>query len=312
MADRDPHTPKDYKDLAESPETTPEELSALAASVYPFVVEAVARNPHTPIVVLHSLLSTSTSTPHERDLLRALASNPATSGEVRHRVDDLLAGLPTPSPEPITSGFLVVKRFEALYAEFAARDWPPEEIYAIPVAGTTSDAVAIRYRGLDRDAISPWEGDGATAAEIRMAEINPEIDRGYEADYDRREFLTSYEHAAEVLAWAEEEFPGSYEVLWTRVAGASEPPPPRFRHAGYEPTYFGGDHFSALCDCMCFPRWHGTDHEGTLFSSYFRQLNEHGLFEGATTASEFLAFYLSFDWTETGEYQIAEIWLPNA
>jgi len=23
---------------------------------------------------------------------------------------------------------------------------------------------------------------------------------------------------------------------------------------GFEPTWFWGDHFSAVCDCVCFPR----------------------------------------------------------
>jgi hypothetical protein len=60
----------------------------------------------------------------------------------------------------------------------------------------------------------------------------------------------------------------------------------------------------------CFPRWHGTDPEGVLFREHFERLNRHGLFESAQEASAFLAFYLSFDWTETGEYEIAEVWAP--
>ena len=58
---------------------------------------------------------------------------------------------------------------------------------------------------------------------------------------------------------------------------------------------------------MCFPTWHGPDQDGTLFLEYFSRLNEYGLFPSADLAKEFLEFYLSFDWTETGDYLIAKI-----
>jgi len=73
-----------------------------------------------------------------------------------------------------------------------------------------------------------------------------------------------------------------------------------------------GDHFSASCDCLCFPRWHGTDPEGLLFREHFSRLNRDGLFRSAQEARAFLRYYLSFDWTETGEYEIAEVWAPAA
>jgi hypothetical protein len=204
----------------------------------------------------------------------------------------------------------VVKRFEILYGEFASRDSNTTSIYALPTFETLASEAAIRYRGLDRDAVRPSDWEGSPAAEIRMSEINPDIDSGYSADYDRREFLATHVNAVEVLKWADEETPGVYEILWTRIAGRPDPPPPGFHAIGYEPTYFGSDHFSALCDCMCFPRWHGTDPGGTLFLPFFRQLNVNGLFDDAATAVEFLAFYLSFDWTETGNYETAEVWVP--
>jgi hypothetical protein len=57
-----------------------------------------------------------------------------------------------PSPEPVTCGFLVLKRFEVLYGEFASKETFAHQIYAIPVFGTTAPDAAIRYRGLDRAA----------------------------------------------------------------------------------------------------------------------------------------------------------------
>jgi len=42
------------------------------------------------------------------------------------------------------------------------------------------------------------------------------------------------------------------------------------------------------------------------------RLNRDGLFQSAAEASAFLTYYLSFDWTETGDYEIAEVWAPPA
>ena len=62
---------------------------------------------------------------------------------------------------------------------------------------------------------------------------------------------------------------------------------------------------------MCFPRWHGTDTEGTLFAEYHERLNESALFRTAEEAAKFISFYRSHDWTETGDYVIAEVCLPE-
>lgn len=54
-----------------------------------------------------------------------------------------------------TSGFLVLKRFEHLFDEFAAKPKFDRRIYALPVFGDDPSKAAIRYRGLDRDGIQP-------------------------------------------------------------------------------------------------------------------------------------------------------------
>jgi hypothetical protein len=196
------------------------------------------------------------------------------------------------------SGFLILKRFEQLFREFATKPGFDRRIYALPVFGDDLSKATIRYRGLDRDAIRP-DARGSLA-EIRMAELDPDdVGDG---------FLGTLEQAMDVLRWAHEETPDAYEVAWARVAGTSEAPPAGFDLLGFEPSYFTGDHFSAVCDCLCFPRWHGTDPEGTLFGEHFKRLNRDGLFHLAAEASAFLAYYLSFDWTETGDYEIAEVW----
>ncbi|MGH7280799.1 MAG: hypothetical protein ACRELY_04695, partial [Polyangiaceae bacterium] len=142
-------------------------------------------------------------------------------------------------------------------------------------------------------------------AEMRMLEL-----KGKEID-GTEDFLTTYELAVDVLGWTKEEGSEDYEIVWARIVDRADAPPSNFERLGFEPTYFMGDHFSAICDCMCFPRWHGTDPEGKLFRSHFDRLNTNGLFDDARTASEFLAYYLTIDWTERGEYEIAEVWAPR-
>jgi hypothetical protein len=200
----------------------------------------------------------------------------------------------------VNSGFLVVKRFEALYRAFASEPGFTSPIYALPLFGTSPDRLAVKYRGLDRNAIGP-NGNGSLAA-IRMLEINGED------LYGTDEFLATHRDAQDVLGWADQETPDTYEIVWTRIAGHEAEPPSGFESLGFEPSYFLSDHFSAICDCMCFPRWHGTDEEGTAFRAFFERLNPNGLFDEARVASEFLAHYLSFDWTERGHYEIAEVW----
>jgi hypothetical protein len=202
----------------------------------------------------------------------------------------------------VTKGFLVLKRFEPLFREFAAKPEFDRRIYALPVFGDEPSSAAIRYRGLDRDAIEAYAQ--GSLAEIRMAELDPDDNGGG--------FIGTLEQAREVLRWAEEEAPGVYEIAWAQVAGTAHTTPAGFELLGFEPSYFTGDHFSASCDCLCFPRWHGTDREGVLFREHFTHLNANGLFRSAQEASEFLRYYLSFDWTETGEYEIAEVWAPAA
>jgi hypothetical protein len=126
----------------------------------------------------------------------------------------------------------------------------------------------------------------------------------------RKNWLFTWLDDGDVLGWTKEESPDDYEIIWAKIADRPHRPPSTFQRLGFEPTYFTSDHFSAVCDCMCFPRWHGTDREGELFRPYSDRLNANGLFDDASSAAEFLAYYLSVDWTERGEYEIAEVCAP--
>jgi len=124
------------------------------------------------------------------------------------------------------SGFLVVKKFEALYDEFCAKPGFVRAIYALPVIGKPADHLTVRYRGLDRDALSCFTK--GTLGQIRMEELQWEG----RVDADD-EFILGLEDARDVLGWTNEERPGLYEIIWTRMAGASAVPPMGWRSLGF-------------------------------------------------------------------------------
>jgi hypothetical protein len=74
--------PKDYLDLARSPDATPDELRTLAQSEYPFVRLAVAEHPATPTDALDAIVPDTAEAWREQDTLLALARHPAASNRV--------------------------------------------------------------------------------------------------------------------------------------------------------------------------------------------------------------------------------------
>ena len=103
-----------------------------------------------------------------------------------------------------------VKRYDALYRAFAQRAEFDNAIYALPLFGTDPERLSVRYRGLDRDAISP--APKGTLAEIRLHELRGDTIDGTE------DFLATHAQALDVFGWAEEEAPGDYEIVWARLA----------------------------------------------------------------------------------------------
>lgn len=198
------------------------------------------------------------------------------------------------------SAYLIVKRFESVYAAFAKQQKFDKETYAFPLFGTSHERLKVRYRGLDRDPLDAYDRDPALAAEIQMFEFEG-------TGRCAGSLIYGASDVNRVLAWAEEEQPGVYEPVWARLATDRTEPPTGYVSAGFEPSFFPEGHFSPICDCMCFPRWHGTDREGVAFATFFEVLNDRGLFDNPDTARLFLRHYLSFDWTERGEFSIVEV-----
>ena len=92
-----------------------------------------------------------------------------------------------------------------------------------------------------------------------------------------------------------------YEIIWAKEFEETAPVPGGCRFLGCDTAYFVSDHLSCICDALFFPRWHGTDPEGVLFRSHYDLLNRDGLFDSNDSASDYLQYYLSFDWTERAD-----------
>ena len=99
------------------------------------------------------------------------------------------------------------------------------------------------------------------------------------------------------------------DVVWFRVYGSDAVAPQGYKSCGYDVTYVPdlNGAFSIINDCMFICRWHGCDDEGTAFQSYFEALNDNGLFNDVETAISYMKYYLSFEWSERGEFCICEI-----
>jgi ribosomal protein L7/L12 len=212
------------------------------------------------------------------------------------------------------SAFLIVRKFDGLYRSHGYRTPQGTQKYSFPQTGMEPDAVGKKYRGLDRE---PLEGlpleflarilradPSSVPIPVRTATLamgHLSTAKGVEDHV-----LISIEDARDVYLTLGE--PEDWEIVWVRLVEDSSQAPPQSVCVGFEPSWYPGGYFSPLCDCMCFPRWHGTDEAGTLFARYHARLNAHGLFESRHDAAEFLRFYLALDWTETGDYSIVEVY----
>ena len=192
-------------------------------------------------------------------------------------------------------------------------------IYSIPWAKVTPDTFGRQYRGVSRDPVFTWDekdeqyfrGPGMVVepvdTELEAHFAAGRLDKAGKADHD---FLKSHEDAVRVFSLLQ--VPMEREIIWIRNIESDSPGIPDYPVLGYEPAMFGGDWFSAISDCLCFPVWHGTDTEGELFKAHHDALNQHALFNTPQMAINFLEYYLSFDWTERGPYVIAEVRLVKA
>ncbi|HSB71285.1 MAG TPA: hypothetical protein VLT62_18310 [Candidatus Methylomirabilis sp.] len=211
--------------------------------------------------------------------------------------------------DEMASGYLIVTRFEALYdaglrsGRYDRNPKTTAPIYGIPHKSRPLPPEGVpRYRGIDRQPLQALTCDQArlfteagTPSEANPAAV---VLDAVECLTGREDgWVSSLEDITRVWnALAAEQ--DRYEVIFGRELQDSMEPPPGAQLLGSDAAYFHCDHFSCICDALFFPRWHGTDPDGTLFREYFARLNPNGLFETNQGALEYLRYYLSFDWTE--------------
>jgi hypothetical protein len=114
-----------------------------------------------------------------------------------------------------------------------------------------------------------------------------------ETDFDE-DLLQDYTSALKVFSCLES--PGEYEVALL----AREPFCEKGECLGFDVGYWGGDHFSIICDSAVMPIWHPPQPE--CFDHLARELtivNEHFLFRNAADAARFRAYYRTQHWAET-------------
>jgi hypothetical protein len=133
---------------------------------------------------------------------------------------------------------------------------------------------------------------------IGEGELEPDIDEDlFQEDSMAKEIFSLLDcpDDYELLRLSRREFPKSNCLL------------------GYDIGYWGGDHFSLICDSFVAPIWHPPQPEAfhTLVAK-LRAVNTYLLFPTPETAVEFRAWYRKQDWaeTETGsidEFQIIQV-----
>jgi len=200
----------------------------------------------------------------------------------------------------MTSGFLVVESYESLYRKYRERYGLRRPVYGMPRLDVEPEQSSVRYRGIDRDCLVANDFKPRNLAELFLDDLRQK------GALPEGEDFVPFEHLAEVHKYLEHT-EQNYETIFVRIVDSESTIPDGYASIGFEPSYFYSDHFSASCDCMLFPRWHGTDMEGVLFREHFEKLSIYGTFSEPREASEFLKYYLSFDWTETGDYFVTEV-----
>ncbi len=205
------------------------------------------------------------------------------------------------------AGFLIVRAYSWLYDWYCDSDFyddpGPSRIYALPQKGVGPEDYAKQYAGIDRVALT-LQPNGAYP-EIDELDALVMLEQLEQTGRAKGDFIFGANDAQRVYSTVQER--ERWDMIWAARTDVDAAEPPRGTLLGFEPSYFYPDHFSAIADCMCFPRWHRCDREGTLFREYFERLNSHALFDTAPEAEDYLDFYLSLPWTEHDDYHITKV-----
>ncbi len=212
----------------------------------------------------------------------------------------------------MASGYLIATRFDVLYAAgIQRRAYDNILTDSSPIYGVPHESLPLpggtrpRYRGIDRQPLRaltyesarliteagvPCEANDATAV-LDQIEVATGREDGWVTE--RHSIYRAWDALGEAQA--------EHEVIFAKECEDIAHSPVGAEFLGCDTAYFVSDHFSCICDALFFPRWHGTDPEGTLFRPHFDKLNTNGLFDSNEAALDYLRYYLSFDWTERAD-----------
>lgn len=131
-----------------------------------------------------------------------------------------------------------------------------------------------------------------------------------ESDFDE-DLLADYSAAREVFSLLES--PDEYEIMQVAREPFCEAPD----CLGFDIGYWGGDHYSIICDSAVRPLWHPPQPECfDELASELSMVNEHFLFRSAEDAVCFRSYYRTQNWAETefrpGEFCIIQLSKPRS
>jgi hypothetical protein len=128
------------------------------------------------------------------------------------------------------------------------------------------------------------------AARVRLSEILPNPTPEYYDD----SLIQSIEDAESIYAALKDQ--ACWDIIEIRLGTFCQ----NGRGMGFDIGYWGGDHFSLIADTIVIPRWHPPDPDDYAeLADRLSALNEHLLFDTASTAAEFKTYYKSKPWAET-------------
>jgi len=177
------------------------------------------------------------------------------------------------------------------------------------------------YRGISREPLVPWskidedefQRSGKTLVDLqrdqtarrKFLEINREDRYNWGGDYNTE--LIQERSAAEEIRLIVD-LPEDFEIIEVARGNFGT----KYNFLGFDIGYWGGDHYSLICDSAVMPHWHGPDPECfEELGKQLRCLNEHLLFSKPKDAEEFRKYYRSQPWAEEeypqGEFCIIQV-----
>ena len=186
------------------------------------------------------------------------------------------------------------------------------------------------YKGISREPLSAWSPDderfirehpesrsdleNEVAAKKCFLELNGEDREEWDFDENKQywnpELISTLNQAKEIYSCLIAQ--KDYEI----IEASSEPYSNDFVPIGFDVGYWGGNHFSIICDTVIMPRWHPPIPDDLAeLAKQLEKINQYVLFQTVADAAEFRRWYMSKKWAEkemdTGEFCIIQLSIPK-